>query len=459
MKKITSLFLAIAFAFGSPIPTYAAYGQLKAPAGWSYPKTIGTTATFKTGPAANSNTFKGSTVLTNAALEIGGQYVNVPVSMRLAANAATIGATYAFGNPAIFAALAVGSAAYLYYQQKGLTVENGIWIKQTDGTLYMGKTSNGYFSNPEAGCRGNNPPYDAGSTTTYTYDSFTDHGTTVECVFLGVTAAGDANGVRFSYLTKTVGDPQRIPVGDPEFHSIMDPVQVPVGVPQQLPDAPWPYEQPAINPTPSDIPTTYPSPSSPPASKPLWVPTGDPVKNPATTNPDGTPKPDTWTQPGKDVKPSGTPTDPWRVDVTDAPKTKGDPSPNIDTPIPTTSTPTPTTTELTTCGLPGKPKCLIDETGTKSDKGDTLTAPKTALDATENARKASIDSAQQIQRPEWTFTFQLPSGCTPFITGLKGVVLDVCRYREPIHDLLSMVWAGATVFCLAGMVGRTIRES
>ena len=454
MKKITSLLLAFIVAFGAPIPSYAGYAQLKVPPGWSPPSTFGTAATFRTGPAANSNTYKGSTVLTSAALEVGGQLITVPASMRLAANAATIGATYAFGNPAVFAALAVGSAAYLYYQQQGLTVENGVWVKQNQGSLYTAKPANGSFPTAEGACRGSNPPYDAGSTTTYTFDSLVDRGSSGECYFTGKTAAGDANGVRSVPFTKSTGTSVSRPVGDPEFHSTMDPIQVPTGVPQQLPDVPWPYEQPAINPSPSEIPSTYPSPITPPASKPLWFPTGDPVKNP---NSEPGVKPDTWTQPGKDVKPSGTPSDPWRVDVTDAPKTKGDPSPNTDTPVPTTTTPTPQ--DFTTCGLPGKPKCLIDETGTKPDKGDTLVAPKTSLDSSEAARKASIDSAQQIQRPEWTFTFQLPSGCTPFITGLKGVVLDVCQYRGPIHDLLSMVWAGATVFCLAGMVGRTIRES
>lgn len=467
MKKITSLFLAFLVAFGAPIPSYAGYAQLKFPAGWAPPKTIGTPATFKTGPSANQNTYKGSTVLTNAALEIGGQAIQVPVSMRIAANAATVAASYAFGNPLLFATLAVGSAAYQYYNQQGLSVDYGTWVRRDPNICsvspcyeYLVEAQPWYPSGPSAAAAFIQQRNAAGAYYKDVYRLlFADNNKlTYEWKRDGqiIVASQDQ-----AYSTRLVppSPPSVSPVDLPKFHEIMDPIPVPYGVPQLLPDVEWPYEQPAINPSPADIPDAFPSPSSPPASRPMWVPTGDPVKNPTTTNPDGTPKPDTWTQPGKDVKPSGTPSDPWRVDVTEAPKTKGDPSPNTDTPIPTTTTPTPTTTEITTCGLPGKPKCLIDETGTKADKGDTLTAPKTALDATENARKASIDAAHQIQRPEWTFSFQLPSGCTPFITGLKGVVLDVCKYREPIHDLLSMVWAGATVFCLAGMVGRTIRES
>ena len=461
MKKIISLFLAFVFAFGAPLPSYAGYAQLKVPPGWSPSRVPGSPATFKTGPAANDNTYKGSTVLTNAALEIGGQSVTVPVSMRLAANAATIGATYAFGNPALFATLAIGSAAYLYYQQKGLTVENGQWVKATDGSIWRGKIENGSFTNAEAACRGNPPPYDSGSQTRYEYVGFVDYGSTGECTFKGLNANNAFVGNRYVSVTKTPGTPGKVPVGDTEFHTTMDPVPVPAGVPQQLPDVDWPYEQPVINPNPSTIPSTYPSPATRPEPQPLWVPTGDPVKNPNPgTNPDGTPKPDTWTQPGKDIKPSGTPSDPWRVDVTDAPRTKNDPSPNTSPDVAPTKTPEPAPpADIVTCGLPGKPPCKIDETGTKTDKGTTFDPAKTAIEATETARKTAIDNAQQIQRPEWSFTFQLPSACTALNTGLRGVVLDVCRWREPIHDLMSMVWAAATTFCLIGMVGRTIRES
>lgn len=127
----------------------------------------------------------------------------------------------------------------------------------------------------------------------------------------------------------------------------------------------------------------------------------------------------------------------------------------------TTSQITPVTPPLPSinCGLPDTPACRIDETGTPSDSGKSLDPAKSALDTAKTSSETAITGAASIVAPTWSFSFQLPTGCAPYTTGIKGVVLNVCAYRSTIHDLLSMIWAAATAFCLIGMVGRTIRES
>lgn len=120
---------------------------------------------------------------------------------------------------------------------------------------------------------------------------------------------------------------------------------------------------------------------------------------------------------------------------------------------------TPPKIEIDTCGLPGKPKCLIDESGTPAEVGSTFDKAKSDLDVSQTAAKAAIDSAAGIAAPTWSFTFQLPTGCAPYVTGIKGVVLNVCQYQSTMHSLLSAIWAAATAFAMIGMVGRTIREA
>lgn len=112
-----------------------------------------------------------------------------------------------------------------------------------------------------------------------------------------------------------------------------------------------------------------------------------------------------------------------------------------------------------TCGLPGTPACKIDETGTKADAGATFDEPKTKIDEAKTAAETAIAAAGNIAAPAWSFTFQLPTGCAPYVTGIKGVVLNVCQYQSTIHGLLSVIWAAATAFAMIGMVGRTIREA
>lgn len=114
--------------------------------------------------------------------------------------------------------------------------------------------------------------------------------------------------------------------------------------------------------------------------------------------------------------------------------------------------------EQMNCGAPGQPKCRIDESGTGDGK-TAFDSAKSELTDNEAATKNAINGAANITAPTWSFSFQLPTGCTPYQTGIRGFVMNPCAYQSTIHDLMSMIWAAVTAFCIIGMVGRTIRES
>lgn len=490
MRKFLSLFLAFVVAFGAPLPSYAGYAQLKPPPGWSTgmgAAVPGQAGVFNFGKAANDAITKGGTVLTNASLNVGGKMITVPVGMRVAANAATFAASYSFGNPWIFGTLAVGSAAYNWFKESGFEVKNGVWV-QSDPNVCSAPPCIEYFGSPFgipitgigtanaaqamlAALAARNP------SRKYRLNHIEDRGGGAKAFYFDMSGNGgavwDINFDIFTLSARTTApsDPAFTPVGDPEFHQKLDPKPIPDAMPKQLPQIDWPIELPIFNPDPAVSPQPRPAPA--PEPRPLWEPVGDPVKNPnPDRNPDGSPKPlpngepnpnakpDTWTQPGVRVKPSPTPESPWQVDVnpenitkTDpsaTPQESGQPSPN--------ATPKPVTDAIT-CGLPGTPPCKIDEAGTPTDGEKPFEKAKTAIDTAKDAAKDGIESATKIEAPAWTFSFQLPTGCAPYVTGLRGVILNICEWQSTIHDLMSMIWAGSTFFCIAGMVGRTIRES
>lgn len=107
--------------------------------------------------------------------------------------------------------------------------------------------------------------------------------------------------------------------------------------------------------------------------------------------------------------------------------------------------------EQAACGAPGQPKCGIDETGTPSGKGDFDGANRGA-DETRDGWLAEIAKAKDLTSDGWTWTFQLPSGCTPLELPAYNMSLDVCRFQPVIHDIMSMVWLICTVMGCVWMV-------
>lgn len=107
--------------------------------------------------------------------------------------------------------------------------------------------------------------------------------------------------------------------------------------------------------------------------------------------------------------------------------------------------------EQANCGAPGQPKCSINEAGTPDGKG-AFDSANSGLEEGKKGWIAEIEKAKDLTAPGWTWTFQLPSGCTPLDVPAFNLTLDVCRFQPIIHDIMSMLWAIATVMGCALMV-------
>lgn len=124
------------------------------------------------------------------------------------------------------------------------------------------------------------------------------------------------------------------------------------------------------------------------------------------------------------------------------------------TPAPGTgATPAP---ELKTCGLPDTPPCRIDESGTPPPPpADSMPDPEDALEPIK-----TVFENPQVADTSWSWSLQLPTGCSAFaLPTLFGVTIppiDVCQWQGVIHDLMSMLWIGVSIFFCAGMVFRTL---
>ena len=121
-------------------------------------------------------------------------------------------------------------------------------------------------------------------------------------------------------------------------------------------------------------------------------------------------------------------------------------------------------TEQQNCGAPGQPVCTVkvDENGVPAGSGTSFDSANTATDNAKQSATDGINAAASMQAPQWSFSFQLPSGCSSYqVANFKGTSFSMnpCQYQSTIHDLMSMLWAAVTAFCIIGMVGRTIREA
>lgn len=115
------------------------------------------------------------------------------------------------------------------------------------------------------------------------------------------------------------------------------------------------------------------------------------------------------------------------------------------------------------CGIAGKPPCgvKVDETGVNSDSSTVFDAAKSNIDEVEQAAKDALGDggpARSIQAPQWSWTFQLPSGCSPYPLEPFGMSVDVCAFQDTIHDLMSLLWVGAGLFGLLGLLRSAFGE-
>ncbi|MDO8699117.1 MAG: hypothetical protein Q7J75_01605 [Rhodoferax sp.] len=127
MDHFKFLILALSLFVSS---AFAGYAQVSPPSNWT---TTAGAAMYKA--ASNDLSFtNGIRGVAQGALNVGGRSVVMPAAYRFAANAGSIAAASAFGNPALFTAFALGSAIYAWYNSSGYTLENGVWKKSQTNT-------------------------------------------------------------------------------------------------------------------------------------------------------------------------------------------------------------------------------------------------------------------------------------------------------------------------------------
>lgn len=123
----------------------------------------------------------------------------------------------------------------------------------------------------------------------------------------------------------------------------------------------------------------------------------------------------------------------------------------------TSTTPSTTGTgsvSFETCGLPGEPPCKIDETGTPKELPSGFGEAKSTIDSKQQEREDAIAGSSTKTAPGWTWSFSLPTGCSPIaISAFEPFLseIDVCRFQPMIHDLMSLLWIAATIGGLVGL--------
>lgn len=105
------------------------------------------------------------------------------------------------------------------------------------------------------------------------------------------------------------------------------------------------------------------------------------------------------------------------------------------------------------CGAPGQPVCAVkvDEKGTPA-----ASLGSSAFDGVNQAMAETgveeIELFRFVRESEvllpYSWTFQLPTGCSPYPMQGFGLTIDICEFQPTIHDLMSLLWAAAGIFGL-----------
>lgn len=104
--------------------------------------------------------------------------------------------------------------------------------------------------------------------------------------------------------------------------------------------------------------------------------------------------------------------------------------------------------EVDTCGLPGKPACKIDETGTPTaQKTETATDTATAMDSAMKQQTDALRSVLDGAKPETNWASWLPqiprSECKPTsVEAVPGVSVDInwCPAVGVMQTLATVIW-------------------
>lgn len=291
---------------------FAGFAQLAPPVGWAPPSGLGSQAVYR---AAANEAWLVNTVRTTAALNVGGAAVEMPVAMRLAANAGRFAATGMFLNPVglgLTAAVIAAPYALQWAKDQGYSLEGDKWWRSEKRAVvqYQGEYSSVLYLSPELAAVASvrafywqNPPpgtidctgsFGPGATNaTYSCKSYHAGQSWLGTDNIGVSKVESASA------------PEKKPAVQFQFENEVGDAPMPWQVVNELP-MPFPVDSPVLNPSPGLQP------------QPLRVPQGSPQ---AVPNSD----PQQYKQPVLDVVPAPTPLSPWQVDLQPKDVTSPDP--------------------------------------------------------------------------------------------------------------------------------------
>ncbi|WP_159912019.1 IgG-binding virulence factor TspB family protein [Pantoea sp. 18069] len=276
-------------------------------------------------------------------LNVGGKQVAIQARLGLGPSAPRIIAAAIYMNPQVRAAVGIasllGTAKLIYDEADRQWKKSGSASDViSDGFEYMVSPSNIWTSDPTSACMAA-IPYRATQPGNWSVKEVIYSGAIpLSCVMKSINESESIGDFPLGRRASTscpagwtitpagcTSGSQPVPVTQQEMVELLNPdnhVGWPTSVPNELPlGTPLPVQLPVVNP----------STGVNPFPKPLFVPTGDPVKNP---NYDPS-KPQTadnqpFIQPGVNVTPRPTTANPWQVDIqpVERPQSGADPLPD-----------------------------------------------------------------------------------------------------------------------------------
>lgn len=443
---------ALAAALFTSLSSHAFLVNAPAPPGWA----AGAAGEFATYRAASTEAWAASRVATSVAIATAGASANLPVTLRLAANAPIYAARFLFTNPLV-AVASIGLTAWLASKQIHWDDASKQWLRDypgapTTGTIWrpygaisgqlLGEFTSEYaacsaFANDFAAAQGASGglPRAVQSIDGLSPCRFT---TVFTQQYAGVTR-GESYTIP-SASGQIPGPLTTSPISSPEMETAMAPVPLPDLQPNELP-TPLPVIQPLLNPDPSGNP------------QPLRVPQGAPQPVPNTN-------PQQYKTPVVDVVPYQTPALPWQVDLQPKDVTTNDPNSVTNPSSPASPS------QSITCGLPGTPPCKIDEVGTPTTKD--LPVDDAPIKADQQTRRDTISGTQD--KPffsPYQALFNAPpvASCSPFSFPSVSIgpsftaapqTLDPCGFVDTARAAVGVGWALVSFWLCLGWVREAI---
>lgn len=133
------------------------------------------------------------------------------------------------------------------------------------------------------------------------------------------------------------------------------------------------------------------------------------------------------------------------------------------------SSPTSVEVNVETCGLPGKPPCKIDETGTP---GPEASNGATSTDGLNGAFDTAVARIHEVTSPDgkdtsWgvTPTWFDSTSCSPFTLGTlpepinREITFDICPVIPYVNGVMNFLWVVVTFFAIVSMTFRVMTSA